>query len=118
MDRIVLTMPTDARLHGVATLVLGGIGSRLQLPYERMDDLQLAVLSVLAATGDETVTIEVEAGETSVQVGVGPLAEASTTDLALRRVLDRLVDSVEPADRDGRAWISLRLERAPAATAP
>ena len=117
MDRIVLTMPTDARLQGVATLVLGGIGSRLQLPYERMDDLQLAVLSVLAATGDETVTIEVGAGEASIEVAVGPLADGSTTDLALSRVLDRLVDSVEAADREGRPWLSLRIERAPTAAA-
>jgi hypothetical protein len=112
MDRIVLTIPTSARLHGVATLVLGGIGSRVQLPYEKMDDLQLAVLSVLAATGDETVTIEIEAGEERIDVAVGPLADGTTTDLALRRVLERLVDAVEAVDRDSREWLLLRLARA------
>ena len=48
-DRIVLTMPTDVRLRSVATLVLGGVGSRLDLPFEKTDDLQLAVLSALEA---------------------------------------------------------------------
>ena len=38
-DRIVLTIPAGARFRGVATLVLGGIGGRMDLPYERMDDL-------------------------------------------------------------------------------
>ena len=41
-DTIVLTIPTDSAYRGVASLVLGGIGTRLDLPYERMDDLQLA----------------------------------------------------------------------------
>ena len=61
-DRIVLTMPAHERLRGVATLVLGGVGGRLQLPYERMDDLQLAVLSALDATGDDgEVSLELDA---------------------------------------------------------
>ena len=38
-DMISLTIPTATRFRGVATLVLGGIGSRLDLPYERVDDL-------------------------------------------------------------------------------
>ena len=49
-DRIVLTVPAGARFRSVATLVLGGIGGRADLPYERMDDLQLAVLSILDST--------------------------------------------------------------------
>jgi hypothetical protein len=113
MDRIVLTMPTTARLQGVATLVLGGIGSRLELPYERMDDLQLAVLSVLAATAGESVTIEVDAGDAQIAVAVGPLADGSAADRGLQRVLERLVDGVEPVSRDGREWVELRVERAP-----
>jgi hypothetical protein len=39
------------RHRGVATLVLGGDRSRLDLPHERVDELQLAVLSVLDAGG-------------------------------------------------------------------
>ena len=41
-DDIVLTIPTSPRLRSVATLVLGGVGSRLRLSYEKVDDLQLA----------------------------------------------------------------------------
>jgi hypothetical protein len=110
-DQISLTIPSATRFRGVATLVLGGIGSRLDLPYERVDDLQLAVLSVLEASGDERVTVEVQAEESGLLVSVGPLTDGSATDEALSRVLDPLVDSVESSQRDGRVWLALRLGR-------
>ena len=110
-DQITLTMPTDARSRGIATLVLGGIGSRLDLPYERVDDLQLAVLSVLEASADSTVTVEVDAEPDSVLVQVGPLADGSSSDPALSRVLNPLVDSYEPSERAWGNWLSLRLTR-------
>lgn len=116
-DRIVLTLPRDERLHGVATLVLGGIGSRFELAYEKVDDLQLAVLSVMAASDLDSVTIEVDVDDERVDVSVGPLPERSASDRGLRTVLDRLVDSVEPSKResdsgDPEEWITLRLVRA------
>jgi hypothetical protein len=110
-DRITLTLPTDPRLRGVATLVLGGIGSRLDLPYERVDDLQLAVLSVLdAAGGGDELTLEVDADGDGLIVAVGPLAEGSGSDQALTRVLDPLVSSVTSSQRDGHEWLTLRLD--------
>ena len=110
-DRITLTVPTDARLRGVATLVLGGIGSRLDLSYERMDELQLAVLSLLDAGGADHVTMEVDAQPTGLSVALGPLAVGSGEDEALTKVLDRLVDSVEACRRDGQEWLTLRIVR-------
>jgi hypothetical protein len=107
-DQITLTIPTATRFRGVATLVLGGIGSRLDLPYERVDDLQLAVLSVLEASGDDRVTVEVEADGSGLLVSVGPLADGSA-DEALNRVLDPLVDAVEHSQRESRMWLTLRL---------
>ena len=91
--------------------MLGGVGSRLDLPYERVDDLQLAVLSVLEASGDARVTVEVEAEDDGMRVSVGPLADGSQTDGALAKVLDPLVDSFESSERDERVWITLRLRR-------
>ena len=110
-DQISLTIPSRTPYTAVATLVLGGMGSRLDLSYERMDDLQLAVLSVLEARGDDEVTVEVEAGEERVSVSVGPLVEGSGSDRLSLEVLDPLVDAVEPGRRDGREWLVLKLER-------
>jgi hypothetical protein len=112
-DRIVLTLPGDRRLRPVATLVLGGVGSRLELPYEKVDDLQLAVISVLAASDAESVTIEIDIDGEGVAVSVGPLQDGGALDPGLVRVLERLVDAVEPSTRvePGRGWIVLRLAR-------
>jgi hypothetical protein len=108
-ESFVLTIPTATRFQGVATLVLGGIGTRLDLPYERMDDLQLAVLSLLAAGADDDISVEVDAGEGAMSVSVGPLAVGSASDEGLARVLGRLADSVEPVQRDGKEWLTIRL---------
>ena len=111
-DVISLTIPAQTHYLGVASLVLGGIGSRLDLSYERMDDLQLAVLSVLEAGGDDDeVTVEVAAGDERVSVSLGPLAPGSGSDAGLARVLDPLVDSFERVERDGREWLELQVSR-------
>ncbi len=115
-DRIVLTLPADASYRSVATLVLGGVGSRIELPYERMDDLQLALVSALEAThdGGDQVTLEIEAGPDGLRVALGPLRDESADDEGLRRVLSRLVDDVERERREGEAWIALTLAAPPA----
>jgi hypothetical protein len=106
-DTIQLTIPANAHFRPVATLVLGGIGSRLELPYETIDDLQLAVLSALVAAEHEVVNVAVEIEETDVTVSVGPLVDGSGVDDALRLVLDRLVDSVEATARADGEWLTL-----------
>lgn len=110
-DRISLTFPARGRYTGVATLVLGGIGSRLDLPYERVDDVQLAVTSILEVGEGDEITLEVEAADESLSVSLGPLEEGSGADAALTRVLHPLVDSVESMRREGREWLELRLSR-------
>jgi hypothetical protein len=110
-DRITLTIPSDEPSRNVATLVLGGVGSRLDLPYERLDDLQLAVLSVLGASSDSAVTVDLVADGDAVLVSVGPLVPGSGTNGALSRVLGPLVDAVTPSVRDGAEWLTLRLAR-------
>ncbi len=108
-DRIVLTMPTDPRFRAVGTLVLGGVGSRLDLPYERMDDLQLALVSALEATRGGEVTLEIEADPDGLRVALGPMRDGTGTDDGLGLVLSRLVDEVEHERRDGGEWLALRL---------
>ena len=94
-DRIVLTIPADPRFRSVATLVIGGIGSRADLPYERTDDLQLAVLSALDASSSDDVTVEVDTRRRAPRGrDSAPSATGSGGDPALARVLSRLVDEV------------------------
>jgi hypothetical protein len=106
-DRVVLTIPADARFRSVATLVVGGIGSRADLPYERADDLQLAVLSALDAGASDEMTVEIDTSEGRLEIAVGPVREGSGNDAGLARVLSRLVDGVATQHRDGAEWLTL-----------
>ena len=111
-DTIVLTIPTAHGYRAVASLVLGGVGSRLDLPFERMDDLQLAVLSLLDSASEEAVTVEVDAGPGVFAVTIGPLEEGIGRDRSLTNVLERLVEGAEELRRDGRSWLRLQLATA------
>ena len=113
-DRIVLTIPTEPQFRTIATLVLGGVGARAELSYERMDDFQLAVLSALEAAVGDSVTLEVDTGEDGMWLALGPVRSGSDADEGLGLVLSRLVDEVAHEHRDGVEWISLRLAPSPA----
>jgi hypothetical protein len=119
-DRIVLSLPAEERFRPVASLVLGGIGTRLDLPYERLDDLQLALSCLLTASAGSEIAIEAGVDDGGVSVSVGPLGAGSGRDRGLARILDRLVDTVETVPRHGDEWIVLGLEhrRPPAADGP
>jgi hypothetical protein len=110
-DTIVLTIPTAHGYRALASLVLGGVGSRLELPYEPMDDLQLAVLSVLDSASGESVTLEIEARDDAVAVSIGPLQEGIGSDRPLANVLGRLVQGTEETRRDGTAWLRMQVPR-------
>jgi hypothetical protein len=116
-DRIVLTIPTEDRFRVIATLVLGGVGSRADISYERMDDIQLALLSALETTQSDTVTIEVEHDEDGIWLALGPVRSGSSEDAGLGLVLSRLVDEYAHEHRDGSEWLTLRLAAPPAAVA-
>ncbi len=111
-DRVVLTIPGEDRFRAVGTLVVGGVGSRLELPYERMDDLQLALLSALDAVAGDEVVLEIDAEEGGLRLAVGPLRDGSQADTGMALVLSRLVDEIEHERRDGQEWIALRVRAA------
>ena len=110
-DTIVLTIPTSPSFRGIASLVLGGVGSRLDLPYERMDDLQLAVLSMLDASRGEEASVEIHAEDGRVAVSVGPLRAGAESDGGLALVLTRLTDGVEATPRDDDSWLTVFVAR-------
>ena len=74
-----------------------------------MDELQLAVLSLLDAGVGPDVSVVVDADDSNLTVTVGPVRDGSASDTGLTTVLDRLVDGVEVEQRDGNEWLALRL---------
>ena len=116
-DEITLTLPGERDFYRIAHLVLGGLAVRLDLTYEQLEDLQLALASVLGeqeADGELTVTLRV--GEGVIRAVVGPFAgsrlseaieEADGEHLDLRRLLETVCDRVSVEERDGAEWIEL-----------
>jgi hypothetical protein len=112
---ISLTLPCERRFFPVARLVVGALSTRLELSYEQMDDLQLAVESVLRehAGRGSTATLEIVVGAEVLALSVGPIAPEQVPAvgepdaLRGRRLLGALVEHVEVVERDGDAWIRL-----------
>jgi anti-sigma regulatory factor (Ser/Thr protein kinase) len=120
-DAISLSIPHAEPFHGVARLVVGGLAARLDLSYEDLEDLQLALVSVLErdgyATGPE-VTVRLLVAEDTVGIAIGPLDAAElSADLErhpeegvpMRRLLETLVQEISLEEREGAHW--LRLEK-------
>jgi hypothetical protein len=89
------------------------VGSRLDLPFERTDDLQLAVLSMLDAAEGSEASVEIRAGDDRVAVSVGPLRGDADGDSGLELVLTRLTDGVVAERRGDAVWLTVSVGRAP-----
>ena len=104
IDEITLTIPRDADFHRVAHLVLGGLAVRMDLTVENLEDMQIALDSLLGRSeleaGDITVRMSVRDG--ALETRVGPLPSSVLDEiereqdgaLSLRRVLESTVDDV------------------------
>jgi hypothetical protein len=116
VDEIVLTIPRERPFYGVAHLVLGGLGSRLNLTLEHLEDLQLGLDSLLAQHHeDDDVTLRIRVLTDAIETEIGPfpsdlaraLEDESGGWVGLRRILDAVSDGVELGERDGAAWVTL-----------
>ena len=117
---IKLNIPNEERYHGIARLVVGGLAARLDLSYENLDDLQLALATVLENDGyviGSDVTVELHVRDDGVSIVIGPLETSELrADLAkddetvnLGRLLSTVVEKVEVEERTDGGW--LRLEK-------
>jgi hypothetical protein len=114
-DEICLTLPADDAFHGVAHLVLGGLAARLNLSFENLEDLELALDALLERPNDgREVTLRVLVKDSELRMVVGPfvgvraeLDEGGANSLNLGRILGAVSDSVEIEDRDGSQWVEL-----------
>jgi hypothetical protein len=106
-----ITVPAASGWSGVVELVLAGLGARLDLPYDRIDELQLATTAVLEDAVGPDVRVDAAAHVDSVDIRVGPLTPAAG-DPGRRRVLDALADTVAvESSRDGEIWAVLTFAR-------
>lgn len=118
VDTVEITIPRERDFSIVAELVVGGIAARHDVTLEALDDLQLALASLLEhdEADDGQVTVLLRVGDDAIDVSVGPVGEptAAALDddagetLGLRRLLDATLDDATVSRRDGGAWVELR----------
>jgi hypothetical protein len=118
---IKLSIPHEPPYHGVARLVVGGLAARLNVSYEQLEDLQLALASVLEEGGyvsNSQVNVELDMADDALSMVVGPLdgrrlhadlEDDSEERIGLGRLLGTLVETVSVEGRDDGDW--LRLEK-------
>jgi hypothetical protein len=115
---IELRIPNERPYHGVARLVVGGLAARHDLSYEALEDLQLALVTVLEGeqypAGDE-VGVELRVSDDSIELVIGPLKgdvvraalESSSEELGLGRLLGTLVEDAGVEAREDGEWLRL-----------
>ena len=113
-DEVKLVLPAQEDFRPIVHLVVGGLAARLDLTFDTLEDVQLALGALLARREDERdVVVTLELGDT-VRITLGPFEAAALADLeqegdglGLRRVLDTVCDTVEVEKRDDGAWVEL-----------
>jgi hypothetical protein len=115
-DEITLTLPGERDFDRVAHLVLGGLAARLNLTFEHLEDLELALDALLdSRSHDGAITVTVTVRADSIEATVGPFPSGKVRrelehrgdDVGLRRVLDTVVDRVELREGDAGDWVKL-----------
>ena len=117
-DEITLELPRERPFYRVAHLVLGGLAVRLNLTFEHLEDLQLALAGLLdQPDGDGAVTLRLRLEGDLLHARVGPFdgagldvaLDADNGDVpGLRRLLETVADTVElDDDGDGGRWVAL-----------
>jgi anti-sigma regulatory factor (Ser/Thr protein kinase) len=114
-DQITLVLPAQEDFHHIAHLVTGGLGARLELTYEQLEDLQVALEALLACRDDDgDISVGIAVEDSRVRTTVGPFTDDAIAELdedgsalGLRRVLETVSDTLEVDHRDGGAWVEL-----------
>ena len=118
-QEIELRIPNERPFHGVVRLVVGGLASRHNLSYEALEDLQLALVTVLEGDAYSTaaeIRVELEVTDEAIAMAIGPLngeavradlEQSSDGDLGLGRLLGTLVEDAGVEAREDGEWLRL-----------
>lgn len=110
-EALVLGLVNEPRSLPVIRLLTGAAAARVELSLEQIDELEIALETVLAsrvAPAGEVV-VEIETRSDGLELRVGPVVPAAheVVGLPLERILSRLVDEAEPLRRGETDWLKL-----------
>lgn len=113
-EEIRLVIPAEEDFRPIAHLVTGGLAARLDVTFDDLDDLQLAIEALLALRDDSAeLVVSLDADGGMLRASLGPFTPEALHDgdsdgrLDLRRVLDTVCDTHEIEQRDGGCWVEL-----------
>jgi hypothetical protein len=110
--QIELSIPAGRQFHPTGRLVAGGLASRVGLDVDRMDDLRLAVESVLLQRpAAETLLLTMTESASDIHLRIGPFAPTAPGRPGLERVLATLVDDSSAQRTEHGDWIAIRVNR-------
>jgi hypothetical protein len=114
-NEIRLVIPAEEEFRPIAHLVAGGLALRLDVTYDDLEDIQVALEALLALRDDaDDVAVTLGAEDGTLRAEVGPFAAETVTsidddagELGVRRVLETVVDSFEIEERGDGVWVEL-----------
>jgi hypothetical protein len=107
-----IELPSRPGFNAVGRLVTGGYASRLELPVERIEDLQLAVEALLSrSAAGGALIVRMSECERGLDVTLGPFAPAPEERRSVERMLHALVEDVLVQDSDEGEWVVMRATR-------
>jgi hypothetical protein len=114
-EEIRLVIPAEEDFRPIVHLVTGGLASRLDIAYDDLADIQVAVDAVLGLRDDDGDVIVVLAAEPGiVRAAIGPFepdalepSDTSEQGLDLQHVLETVCDTHEFEWREDGAWVEL-----------
>jgi len=114
-DEITLVLPAQEDFHHIARLVVGGLGARLELTYEQLEDLQVALEALLVCRDDEgEISVGISVDDDRIVAKIGPFSDdalaeldADAGGLGLHRVLATVSDGFSVERADGQSWVAL-----------
>jgi hypothetical protein len=103
--------------------VVGGLAVRLELTFDKLEDVQVALGAVLdCCAEDDEVTVRVTLEGETLRLAAGPFdAQRLADELdreppdgpSLERVLEAVADTVERVEHEDGIWIELTMELEP-----
>jgi hypothetical protein len=113
-DEIRLVIPAEEDFRPIAHLVTGGLAMRLDVTYDDLDDVQVAIETLLALrddSGELVVSLSADDGVLHAALGPFPPEKVHPADseggLDLDRVLETVCDTHEVEERESGAWVEL-----------
>jgi hypothetical protein len=113
-EEIRLVIPAEEDFRPIAHLVTGGLAMRLDVTYDDLDDLQVAIEALLALRDDaDDLVVSLSADDGVLRTSIGPFVPETLSDgdsdggLGLSRVLDTVCDTHEIDERKDGAWVEL-----------